>query len=71
MAKKCFHQKNKVMRNSFYEKLINSLDKIPTVTLDEKNDKADAIIAVTRIIRKRSKKASVKWNGKKWKVSEQ
>lgn len=56
------------MRNSFYEKLINSLDKIPSVTFDEKADKADAIVAVSQIIRKRG--GSVRWNGKKWKVSE-
>lgn len=55
------------MRNSFYEKLINSLEKVPTVTLDEKNDKADAIVAISQIIGKRG--GAVTWNKTKWKVS--
>lgn len=56
------------MKLSFYEKLINSLEKVETVTLEEKNDKADAIVAITRIIAKRD--GSVFWNKTKWKVTE-
>lgn len=56
------------MRLSFYEKLINSLEKVETVTLDEKHDKADAIVAITNIIGKRG--GSVVWDKKKWKVTE-
>ena len=56
------------MRTKFYEKLINSLEKVETVTLDEKNDKADVIVAVTAIIAKQG--GSVTWDKKKWKVTE-
>jgi uncharacterized Ntn-hydrolase superfamily protein len=56
------------MRLKFYEKLINSLEKVETVTLDEKNDKSAAIIAVTKIIRDRELR--VNWIKNKWKVTE-
>lgn len=56
------------MRLKFYEKLINSLEKVETVTLDEKHDKADAIVAVTQIIRERGLR--VNWVKNKWKVTE-
>jgi len=54
-------------RISFYEKMINAVDKIPTVTQEEKIDKADTIVAISQVIRKRD--CGVKWNGKKWKVT--
>lgn len=56
------------MNLKFYEKLINSLEKVETVTLDEKHDKADAIVAITSIIAQRG--GSVTWDKKKWKVTE-
>lgn len=56
------------MRLKFYEKLINSLEKVETVTLDEKHDKSDAIVAITGIIRDRGLR--VNWVKGKWKVTE-
>jgi DNA-directed RNA polymerase subunit RPC12/RpoP len=56
------------MTIKFYTKLINSIEKIDTVTLDEKHDKADTIIAITKIISKRG--GSVHWVKGKWKVAE-
>jgi hypothetical protein len=56
------------MTLKFYNKLINSLEKVETVTHEEKLDKADAIAAITSIIAKRG--GSVVWNKNKWKVTE-
>jgi len=56
------------MKLSFYEKLINSIEKFEAITMDEKHDKADAIVAITKIILKRG--GSVVWNKKKWKVTD-
>lgn len=50
----------------FYQKLINAIDKIETVGLDEKNDKADLIIELSRKIGKRG--MSCVWNKGKWNV---
>jgi hypothetical protein len=60
------------MRLSFYNKLINSLEKVEAVTLEEKNDKAAALVAICGIIRKRDpeNQISVTWNKTKWKVAE-
>ena len=57
------------MRTSFCNKLINSIEKIETLTLDEKHDKQDAIKAITDIIRARGFR--VNWIKGKWKVTEQ
>ncbi len=51
---------------SFYEKMINAVEKIPTVTHQEKIDKADTITAISQLTGSRG--YNVKWNGKKWKV---
>jgi hypothetical protein len=56
------------MTLKFYNKLINSLEKVETVTHEEKLDKADAIVAITAIIAKRG--GAVVWNKTKWKVTE-
>jgi len=56
------------MRLKFYEKMINSLEKVETVTLVEKHDKSDAIVAITAIIRERGLR--VNWVNGKWKVTE-
>ena len=56
------------MTLSFYNKLINSLEKVETVTHEEKQDKADAIDAIISIIVKRG--GAVTWNKTKWKVTE-
>ena len=74
MQEKCKKKTNnikhyKTMRLSFCNKLINSIEKIETVTLDEKHDKADTIIAITAIIRARGFR--VNWIKGKWKVTEQ
>ncbi len=51
---------------SFYEKMINAVDKVQYVTHQEKIDKADTIVAISQLAGSRG--YSVKWNGKKWKV---
>jgi len=56
------------MRLSFLNKLINSIEKVEAITLDEKHDKAEAIISITKIIRARGFR--VNWIKGKWKVSE-
>lgn len=56
------------MKAGFYEKMINAIEKIAYVTHEEKLDKADAIDAITQIIRKRGE--DVKWVKNKWKVIE-
>ncbi len=54
------------MTLKFYNKLINSVEKIPTVTLEEKLDKAETIVAISKIIHERGGK--VTWVKGKWKV---
>lgn len=56
------------MRTEFYQELLNSIDKVRTVTLDEKNAKADVMIKVVDEIRKRDD-CSVVWNKNKWVVT--
>jgi len=56
------------MRIKFYENLLNSIDKVETVTLEEKNDKSALIVSVIDMIR--SKGVSVTWNKKKWVIKE-
>lgn len=58
------------MRTSFYEKILNSIEKTETINLEEKNDKSNLIIDITKTIRKRDSNVSVKWDlkKKKWKV---
>ena len=73
MQEKCKKKTNntkhyKAMRLSFYEKLINSLEKVESITLDERQDKSDAIVAISQIIRKRG--GTVTWNKTKWSVKE-
>lgn len=55
------------MRPKFYEKMLNSLEKVETITHQEKIDKADAIVAITQIVGKHN--CSVTWNKNKWKVT--
>jgi hypothetical protein len=55
-------------RIKFHEKLINSIEKIDTITLEEKNDKAEAITSIARIIGARG--LSVYWKKNKWVVAE-
>lgn len=56
------------MKTGFYEKMINAIEKIAYVTHEEKLDKADAIVALSQIIRKRG--GSVTWVKNKWKVTD-
>lgn len=52
---------------NFYEKMINAVEKVPTVTLQEKIDKSDTIVAISQLIGSRG--FHVKWNKKKWVVT--
>lgn len=53
-------------KESFYEKMLNSIEKIPTVTQQEKIDKADTITAIAQLAGSRGN--NIKWNGKRWKL---
>jgi hypothetical protein len=57
------------MRTEFYQQLLNSIDKVPTVGLDEKNSKSDIIMKVVDEIRKHKDDYSVVWKKGKWVVS--
>lgn len=51
------------MRTSFYEKIINTLEKAKSTTREEKFDKSEMLVTISIIIGKRG--GSVTWDKKK------